>query len=104
MLVPVSTLICHALDGVLESVEDDAGVLQLVHIYVGSAAVGEQRGAGGEDALVRLGHLHASMQHRSKSAAGVHATWARTLHLARVAAGSGACREDDEPVQRCFRR
>lgn len=43
----------HSLDGVLEGVEEDAGVLQLVH-YVRRAAVCEQRGVGGEHALVRF--------------------------------------------------
>ena len=88
---------CHALDGFLESVEEDVGVLQLVH-YVGSAAVGEQRGVGGQHALVRL-EVDQVVVVEGEDAAVAHAPWVRTLHLAREAAGSGACREEDEPVQ-----
>ena len=79
----------HALDGFLESVEEDVGVLQLVHY--GSAAVGEQRGVGGQHALVRL-EVDQVVVVEGEAAAGAHAPWARTLHLAREAAGISCSR------------
>jgi len=60
----------HALDGVLECVEEDARVLQLVD-DVGGAAVGEQRGVGGEHALVRL-EVDEVVVVEGEAAAGVH--------------------------------
>jgi hypothetical protein len=60
----------HALDGVLEGVEEDARVLQLVD-DVGGAGVGEQRGVGGEHALVRL-EVDEVVVVEGEAAAGVH--------------------------------
>jgi hypothetical protein len=66
----------HALDGVLEAVEEDTRVLQLVD-DVGGAGVGEQRGVGGEHALVRL-EVHEVVVVEGEAAAGVHGHRRRT--------------------------